>query len=470
MGNLSEALDQWIDQHWSKILSGLQSLLRIDSVYDAATVTADQPYGAGVAAALDWMQDAIEAAGYPATTGGGRYLYTERRGDDAATSRRIDVVNHIDVVSVGEGWTYPAFGAIIADDRLYGRGTQDMKTSLWTSWVAFLALGDLAPAGRNDLRLVFGGNEERTMDDMDHYVADQGLPYCGFTPVGDFPVGLGEYGVYMVEFEGEVTSQCTRLTTHQSANVVSDQVDLTFGSFQAAGRAKDWLELHPEIQHEWIGDRELQVLGVSSHTSEPDKGVNALIQALKLLGEAFDEAWAYTLWSDFHDYRGARLGLVEFYPPMGPPAVSLSQMQLTDGKLRAKIDIRYPGPLMREDFDQVFRIKLAAYNWRVIYHQPVTQTEIDEPFVQALLKVVEGELGYIGAPYYYSGGVTYCKTFDGRLVSFGPRWSGDGVEPRAHQRDEYITLDQIKQQIRIYAQAMHALVTMDLTQDQNGDR
>ena len=44
--------------------------------------------------------------------------------------------SHIDVVEAGEGWTFDPFGAEIADGKIYGRGTCDMKGGLSTSIIA----------------------------------------------------------------------------------------------------------------------------------------------------------------------------------------------------------------------------------------------------------------------------------------------------------------------------------------------
>ncbi|MBV7394756.1 acetylornithine deacetylase/succinyl-diaminopimelate desuccinylase family protein [Mameliella sediminis] len=44
--------------------------------------------------------------------------------------------SHIDVVEVGHGWTRDPFGAVLEGDRIYGRGTCDMKGGLAASIIA----------------------------------------------------------------------------------------------------------------------------------------------------------------------------------------------------------------------------------------------------------------------------------------------------------------------------------------------
>ncbi|MEL6437267.1 MAG: M20/M25/M40 family metallo-hydrolase, partial [Pseudomonadota bacterium] len=44
--------------------------------------------------------------------------------------------SHIDVVEAGLGWSYPPFEGIVADGKIFGRGTCDMKGGLATSIIA----------------------------------------------------------------------------------------------------------------------------------------------------------------------------------------------------------------------------------------------------------------------------------------------------------------------------------------------
>lgn len=47
---------------------------------------------------------------------------------------------HLDVVEAGEGWTYPAFEGKIVDNKMYGRGTSDMKAGVAASLYAILEI------------------------------------------------------------------------------------------------------------------------------------------------------------------------------------------------------------------------------------------------------------------------------------------------------------------------------------------
>ena len=53
--------------------------------------------------------------------------------------------SHIDVVEVGQGWTFDPFGAELSDGKIYGRGSCDMKGGLATSIIAVEAFLDTWP-------------------------------------------------------------------------------------------------------------------------------------------------------------------------------------------------------------------------------------------------------------------------------------------------------------------------------------
>ena len=53
--------------------------------------------------------------------------------------------SHTDVVEVGQGWTFDPFGAEVADGKIYGRGTCDMKGGLAASIIAAEAFIETHP-------------------------------------------------------------------------------------------------------------------------------------------------------------------------------------------------------------------------------------------------------------------------------------------------------------------------------------
>lgn len=78
----------------------------------------------------------------------------------SGTAPRLVLLAHMDTVPAGHGWTFPPFGAMIADDRIYGRGACDMKAGLAVALnlLGWLAADQVQPAG--DVVLVATVDEE----------------------------------------------------------------------------------------------------------------------------------------------------------------------------------------------------------------------------------------------------------------------------------------------------------------------
>ena len=54
--------------------------------------------------------------------------------------------SHHDVVEVGSGWTVDPFGGEVKDDKVYGRGSCDMKGGLAASIIAAVVSVSSRPA------------------------------------------------------------------------------------------------------------------------------------------------------------------------------------------------------------------------------------------------------------------------------------------------------------------------------------
>ena len=136
---------------------------------------------------------------------------------------------HLDTVPLGSGaWSRDPFGGEIEGDRIYGRGTSDMKGGVAAMVAAALRLARSDKKGASLVLLLTAG-EETGSQGAAHLVSLK---------------GLGPIGAMVV---GEPTSN------------------------------------YPFVAHKgalWI---EAQVKGVSAHGSMPEKGVNAIYKAARAL-------------------------------------------------------------------------------------------------------------------------------------------------------------------------------------------
>ena len=103
-----------------EMMSRLGELLAIESVAKLGG-SEDVPYGAGPAAALDYMLKLCDSLGFRTKNCENQLGWAEiGEGDEM-----VGILCHLDVVPAGEGWDYEPYAMTIVGDRVYGRGVTD---------------------------------------------------------------------------------------------------------------------------------------------------------------------------------------------------------------------------------------------------------------------------------------------------------------------------------------------------------
>jgi acetylornithine deacetylase/succinyl-diaminopimelate desuccinylase-like protein len=133
-------------------VTALQELVRIDS---------SKPEG--VAAAARWVAAYLERNGVRAelieSAPSMLNVYARIEGRDPGGA--LMLFNHLDVVPPGEGWSVPPFEARILGDRMYGRGTLDMKALTICQLAAFVEVAKSGRMPAHDLVFLATAEEER---------------------------------------------------------------------------------------------------------------------------------------------------------------------------------------------------------------------------------------------------------------------------------------------------------------------
>lgn len=115
-----------------KYIKILEDLIKIESVNNYEELVANY--------ILDLFKDyenvdTDTVVSYP----GRNNIIVKLKGKSAAEDRKVFAFSgHLDVVAPGEGWTYGPFSAEVIDNRMYGRGTSDMKAGVAASLYAIL--------------------------------------------------------------------------------------------------------------------------------------------------------------------------------------------------------------------------------------------------------------------------------------------------------------------------------------------
>lgn len=437
--NQSELYKQWIENNQDRIVEGLVELLKINTVFDSSTVSEEAPYGQGIAEGLNYMKDLADQEGFNTFIDKGQYLVIELEAQKV-TDKRVDVVGHMDVVAIGDGWTFDPFRAEIIDDRIYARGSQDMKSAVWLSYMSLVMIKELGLELSHNLRLVVGTDEESSFQDIVYYVEQNGLPEFMFTPDSSFQITLGEKGDAAYTIKGQLDSEfIQQIDTYNSENMINDRVEVILKDSKLP-LVKE--ALNSQTFQYKLDRNNLTILGKAAHSSRPELGENALAHLFKFMAESLNDT-AFTRFNEsLYDYSGRGLGFDAYYEPMGTVTVNPSQCHYDGKDLKLVVDIRFPNPITQQDILNALSQSIASYTIDNHFHFPPTEVSLDSPYVEQLQEVYDEWIGENQAAFY-SGGITYAKLFQGVGVAFGISYLNDGMENLAHQADEYFNLKSI---------------------------
>lgn len=419
-------------------------LLKIKSVYDKDTVSEFTPYGKGVDEALEFMKNKAINDGFDVLEYDHHAIAIRYRSD---CSKRIDVVSHLDVVEVGNGWKYDPFAAIIEDGKIYARGTQDMKTSAWLTYLSLKLLREYYPDIDCEVRIVLGCDEERTMNDMRYYVEKAGLPDFAFTPDGYFPMGIGEKGALMWRLRGQVDSIIETLTGGVQCNVISPSAFAILKNDIYTEEILKYIEDHSLNGIVTTENRKttISITGKAAHASRPEDGHNATVDLLNVIGHVCQDEWAKQMGDCFKDSYGSGCECTFDIEPMGRLTINLGVLKVKEGNCYGEVDCRYPYGISSKDLTVLLQ-KHCPATVSLDYDDIPTLCEQSDPYVKTMLDTYR-KLTHDESEPLISGGVSYSKVFE-HCVSYGPGRKND--EHLAHQANEYVKLDDCKDYLEIY--------------------
>ena len=191
--SLELKLAEYMDRRTGRLVELMQELIRRPSENRAphGAEKACQEYVAGVLAGAGLEPDVYELseveglAGHPLYFAGRDYrgrpnVAARRKGKGGG--RSLVLSGHIDTVPAGtQPWTRDPFGAAVEGDRLYGRGSNDMKCGDATNLFVAEALNELGIELKGDLIIEtvvdeeFGGVNGTLASRLRGYVADAAI-------------------------------------------------------------------------------------------------------------------------------------------------------------------------------------------------------------------------------------------------------------------------------------------------------
>ena len=417
-------------------LEELLELLSIKSVYDEATITVNEPYGKGVSQALTFMRDLALKHGMDIEDYDGHAIAICYGNQE----ERIDVVSHLDVVSADD-WDEDPFVPRIVNGEIIARGTQDMKSAAYLTLKALIEIKEKKLRLKRQLRVVLGTDEERTMDDIVHYVKKAGQPKFAFTPDGAFPLSIGEKGALMWHVKGRIESPVLEMKGGTQCNVIAPHCSFTVPHAFKALIHQTTEALGFDVKCE----EDLELLhytftGIAGHASRPESGHNAIVDALQVLALCFPKTEFRKLYETFASPYAKDTSLAYNIEPMGPLTLNLGVCSIHNGIFKADVDCRYPYGVTSDVLTQHLAQALPNFEVSLPYDAIPFLNDIQSPFIQTCLNHYRAHFIDDREPFI-SGGVTYGKVIQ-PCIAFGPLLPGR--ISLAHQKNESIAIEDLE--------------------------
>ena len=462
-------LNEIVQSYKNDIIRDTQKLISHNSVFEESDQE-KQPFGPAVAAALECTLEMAVGMGFKTRNVDG-YM---GEIDYGTGGKKIGVIAHVDVVPAGEGWTYPPFAGRIVDGKLYGRGAIDDKGPLIASLYAMKAIKESGLPHSNHVRFLVGCDEESGFRCIKHYLSVEEQPWGGFSPDGEFPVIYGEKGIYRFRCDsgwGKSTTQegfsIIEINGGNRLNVVPEEAIARLRGnkdlFSLADKVHEKSNPEGRLKLQLDGDiLTVKAGGISAHSATPWQGLNAIHLLLKFLCQLpFEpveaQSYIYSLASLFADgYQGKNIGLACSNEAFGQLTLSFAVLNVDSEKGSASFDLRYPNLDDRELIWQKISdvCKEHSLTLALLQDKPGLFIPKDSEMIQCLLKAYQETTGRSEEPITIGGG-TYSRALK-NFVAFGPLFPGQ--KELAHEKDEYVNIEDLILSAKIYAQALYGLL------------
>ena len=492
-----------IERHRDAVVAHTQRILQFRTV-SGGNPEEQADYEREIPACFEWLGEQAAAMGFTMHLVDGVVGVLEWKHKDPAAPV-VAVPVHIDVVTAQGQWRQPPFSGALVDGEVWGRGALDDKGPLVQVLHGMAALKRAGIDPGCSIRLVIGTMEETSdWSDMRRYLEAEGAPDYGFTPDAEFAIINGEKGMisFQVDAEwdtgiGESPVALVALHGGERENIVPSRAQLRF-RFPATERTavlKELVRTSTAYQVEHAGsnvtlipeqaaadapgfsESVLTFIGRAAHSSTPAKGHNAILDAVDFLKDldampAGLRHFATFLLIACKDLRGENIGIASSHDFTGETTVSLSLIEVLEGRGRALVNVR---PTMGMTCESVIaQATRAAAEFTSVTGLPLRVTQkgpgkdavfLDpanpavRPFIESLQQGFQAVTG-LEPRLRAIGGTTYAKAIP-NCCAFGPVLVPDEPE-LIHQPDERVTVEAIIRNAKIYGTSLGLLSLHEL--------
>ncbi|WGL17204.1 dipeptidase [Microbulbifer bruguierae] len=393
---------------------------------------------------------------------------------------KIGIVTHGDVQPANPAkWNKSPFELDRTSEpgKLIARGSEDDKGPIATALYSMKAIKDKGVPMKRRVELIVYLGEESDWAPLQTFLKDYPMPAYNITIDANYPVVTAEKGWSEVR-----ATFAEAVVADKSKPYLSDFHGGYFGSqvpdeahasianptaaLEKAIRAR--AAQHSQVKFEFAVKEsllEITARGVATHSSEPEHGINAIAFLADTLGTYEWPANAAGATVRYiNDLIGTGITAEQFgdiaYSDdfMGPMTGALTMVKVSDKGLTSHLNLRRPTGKTAELLEK--QIHRAIDTWQkktgiqvadVGVHLGQPYRADDAPQVQPLLNVFRHFTGIEDAGPVAIGGSTNAKLLP-NAVSFGPSMPGKAYT--GHSEHEFITVDQLRLNLKMYTAMM----------------
>lgn len=480
MERIYQKVDEWFNSHKDMMVEDIARLVRIPSVSNRK---ADEgPFGKGCRDCLDEMLAIGREHGFD--TKNYEYYVGSIGNTDHDWSNTIGFWNHLDVVPVGNDWTYPPFEAVFKEPFLIGRGSQDNKGPAIGILYMMKCLRELAIPINHELCLFVGCDEEQGMGDMEYYASRYPLPALSMIADSGFPVCYGEKGI----IEGWMRSM-RRLSADildcgggNASNMIPDRAYVKI-RYSTALEEELSRSVSAYIHYEVEADAMIiRAVGTSKHSAFPEGSRNAIhelshfMASLQTVKQNDRDIFAVIAHLS-KEYYGAQVGIAYEDEVSGKTTCAATVLRwLEDGYLSLHFNIRYA---ITDDAENINAQLLQTgivhqMDWQLERNSAPNYFPKENPIVQRLTDVYNEITGEKRESFVMGGGTYARKLPNAFAYGVGGMTESaadmmikqqlfDVGHGNAHEPDEGLNVRLLLEAMKIYTMSVIALNEYPLT-------
>ncbi len=455
-----------VEKRKAALVKDTQGVLRIKSILDESTAGNYAPFGKGIQHALEYILNMATKDGFTVKNVEGYAGHIEfGKGEEL-----IGILGHVDVVPEGAGWETDPFGAEIIDGKIFARGSVDDKGPMMAAYYGLKIIQELGLELNKRVRIILGTDEESRWRCVGRYFETEEMPTSGFSPDADFPIINAEKGLRdtHLTFTGAASEgsdfRVVSFTAGERLNMVPDRavaiVEVVAGHVAEIKEAFTTYCESASLPHEvQVSGNQLTLIvhGVSAHGSMPYLGVNAGVKLASFIaGYSQHPYFSFIKKYVVDNEEGEQFGIDYRDEITDELTINYGIFSFSaDTPCIIGMNMRYPVTFdFAANMEKLAKF-MSEHHFSVteIKHMKPHHVDADSEIVKTLQKVYGDQVGE-EATLHSIGGATYARALT-QGVAFGPAFPGR--EDRVHQKNEYLSIDDLVKITAIYAQSIYEL-------------